>query len=323
MARVQLDVPAWDLITGTLTLSANDSSRVRAFNENDVAVSLPESIDPARLGTGPLNYYVEGLTQGNETLTLTLNQGTVTTDSVELVVGQQTGVRLTFDDGPDGSTDDPATSMTQQVLDAVATNSVRNGILATFFIQAYAPYRGDSTNGLVLLAEESSAGHHVEVHTGSDEDHIDHTIRCAEPAYDVDGDGTVTAADGQNALESDMIRAKTLILSVTGRTPLLVRPPYGDYDSCVLAVYSRQALSMTLWDVDSGDTTACATATDPTCLELKLTTDIQALIDGGSSEMTVLMHDIRPVTTANLKALIAAIYNAVQHRGRNVRFDQF
>lgn len=315
MARLELNVQPWDAITGVISVTADASAAIRVFNEHGQAVVLPETIDPARFNAGPIGYYAEGLTANDVILTLRYTEGsTVMEDKVKLTIGRETVIRLTFDDGPE--TDN---GYSQKILDSLAANPAENNIKATFFVQTHVEYRGGSPAGQAMMTAEHDAGHHVEVHTGSTEDHIDHTVRVEEPPYDVDGDGS---ADGQNALESDMIRAKSRILDLTGQIPVYVRPPYLSYNSKVLDTYQRVSLTMQLWDVDSGDSDeTCQISVD--CIKDKLTTQIQFFIDPyiGKQDLIVIFHDIQPITANNLGAFLKAIQDAVQHKGRNVRFS--
>ncbi|MGH9805236.1 MAG: polysaccharide deacetylase family protein, partial [Candidatus Acidiferrales bacterium] len=202
-----------------------------------------------------------------------------------------------------------------------AQNRVQNNLPATFFVQTHAPFRGDNPVGQGLITAEGTAGHHVEVHTGSDEDHALHTDRVLEPPYDANEDGVVDALDGQNGLESDLIRAKARIFALTGRTPLLVRPPVGLTNPAVETSYANVGLTMQLWDVDSGDTIPCGD--DLPCVLNKVRTDIQDFIDNGQFSQVFLGHDVKQVTADNLGTILKGIEDAIQHRGRNVVFRQF
>lgn len=326
MVRLVLSVQPWDTITGTIQLTATDPTLVRVFNEDDQPVTLPETIDRSRFGSGALDYYVEGLAAGNVTFTLTFTQGAPQTSQATVVVGQQTGIRITFDDGPDST--DPATdvNLTRQVIDTLTSSIVGNNLPATFFVQTHVSFRGGNSIGQSMIAAEGAEGSHVEIHTGNgpipgvDQDHIAHTLRVLDPPYDVTGDGL---PDGQNALESDMIQAKARILALTGRTPVLVRPPYSLFNTDVLDTYTRVSLTMQLFDVDSGDTTACATAITIDCMENQLTGTIQQQIASNKPSIVVLFHDIKPMTAGYLQDLLLTIQKAVQSTGRNAHFELF
>lgn len=319
-ARVRLDVQPWDKVSGTIQLSAVGASLIRVFDDQDQPVSLPETLLAARFGTGAIDYRVEGLAAGSATLTLALTEGPQQ-DQARLLVGQQTGIQLTFDDGPDATDPGVETNLSKLVVDTLGANPVKNGILATFFVQTHVPFRGGAVTGQDRIAAEGAAGHHVEVHTGSTDEHVDHTVRVAEPPHDASGDGTVGPEDGENGLESDLIRAKERIRLLTGRMPLLVRPPYGALNPAVTDTYARQGLTLSLWDVDSGDTTACASATTNACMSARLRAEVQGKIDAGSTEIVLLFHDVKVMTAENVAVFLKVLEDAVQHRGRNARFD--
>jgi peptidoglycan/xylan/chitin deacetylase (PgdA/CDA1 family) len=79
---------------------------------------------------------------------------------------------------------------------------------------------------------------------------------------DVLGDHTFTHPD---LLTSDEVRDQLLdtigaIRALTGYTPCVFRPPYGDYDESVLRTARSLGLSTILWNVDPADYTLPGTA---------------------------------------------------------------
>jgi peptidoglycan-N-acetylglucosamine deacetylase len=79
---------------------------------------------------------------------------------------------------------------------------------------------------------------------------------------DVLGDHTFSHPD---LTRSDEVRAQLLstigaIRTVSGYTPCVFRPPYGDYDSSVLSTARSLGLSTVLWNVDPADYTQPGTA---------------------------------------------------------------
>lgn len=52
---------------------------------------------------------------------------------------------------------------------------------------------------------------------------------------------------------SDMLRAQAAIKKVTGKTPLFIRPPYGESDSRVHILSRSVGLQPILWSIVSGD----------------------------------------------------------------------
>jgi peptidoglycan/xylan/chitin deacetylase (PgdA/CDA1 family) len=79
---------------------------------------------------------------------------------------------------------------------------------------------------------------------------------------DVLGDHTFSHPD---LATSDEVRGQLLstigaIRAVSGYTPCVFRPPYGDYDSSVLSTARSLGLSTVLWNVDPADYTQPGTA---------------------------------------------------------------
>jgi len=151
-------------------------------------------------------------------------------------------------------------NLTRKVMRALNARNIH----AVFFIQTHstAP-KGiertkNGTEGGAVVKELAESGHSIQIHTGSTDDHTLHTTRVKASADDANGDGKIDALDGQNGLESDLIRAKARIKLITGKEPKWVRPPTGVYYTKDPAqdcrpTYQRQNLAVQLWDVVSGD----------------------------------------------------------------------
>jgi peptidoglycan-N-acetylglucosamine deacetylase len=125
-------------------------------------------------------------------------------------------VALSFDDGPF-----PLTPSFVRMLRA-------NGAVATFFMiggQVTARYRA-------TLLEELRDG-------------------------DALGDHTFTHPDLVTAggVRSQLQRTIQAIRGLSGYTPCLFRPPYGDYDSAVLRTAASLGLAAVMWEVDPSDYT--------------------------------------------------------------------
>jgi peptidoglycan/xylan/chitin deacetylase (PgdA/CDA1 family) len=312
MARLRLDVKAPASFEGKVRLTADNPETVRVFDESDRPIGLPAELDVSRFSAGPLTYLVEGLVQGTTILKLGFGDQPELEDRIKLVIGEVVTAKLTFDDGPHET-------LTPLVLSTLATNRIHPNLPAVFFVQTHAPGRGGSPIGEQLIRGQALEGHDVEIHTGSDVDHASHIERARDDPYDVTGDGV---PDGQNGLESDLIRAKAKLKALTGRTPLLVRPPQGNHNPAVLATYARVGLGIKLWNVDSKDTQSCSTFI---CLEEALIKAIQGSIDSQQPpiNLTILFHDTKSVTANNLEKLIKVTEDAVQHRGRNIKYEKF
>lgn len=321
--------------TETFTMNADTPGLVRVFDEAGTAVNLPATVTPAQLTSG-LTYWVEGLTKGTAFVSVKNANGTLE-DKVKFVVGEEIGIKLTFDDGPDSRTDTttvPTVSRTQRLLNMLKNNSVIPNIKATFFVQTHctSPYGGGvpkdakhPMSGEELIKAIANDGHHVEVHTGNNEGHNGayyHTEQVKEPRYDADDDGDKDAVDGDNALEGDLIRAKARITSWTRRVPLLVRPPAREFNDIVQQFYTKQQLTMQLWDVDTQD----YTNNDSVVIGNLSTTEYGGIpfwIKKGKTSLVILFHDVKENTVKNFESYLKVIENLVQHEGRNVRFEQF
>jgi peptidoglycan/xylan/chitin deacetylase (PgdA/CDA1 family) len=124
-------------------------------------------------------------------------------------------VALTFDDGPSPHTE------------AIADLIARHGGAGTFFVL------GDKVAGQEpLLRRMVAAGHELGNHTYSHP----HCGRLEE-----------------GALREELARAQQAITDASGRTPVLVRPPYGEDAERVGAVGAEIGLDCILWDVDPID----------------------------------------------------------------------
>jgi len=124
-------------------------------------------------------------------------------------------VALTFDDGPGPST--------QAIVAILESFHVR----ATFFnigeneVEWPGDVRLEATDGLLI-------GSHTWSHP----------------------DMTTLSASGQATEMDDVTREQE---SLTGTSPCVFRPPYGDYDSTTLSLASRRHMSVWMWSVDTED----------------------------------------------------------------------
>ena len=139
---------------------------------------------------------------------------------------------LTFDDGP--SIRQPV-NPTLQILDQLATNDVQSGIKAIFFVQTRHPRGGGTPQGREIMRRIHEQGHLLGIHSTSPRGHVDHT--------------RVPAAE----LVWELREAKTLLLQISGRDPLFVRPPFGAYTLQTRATYSELGLHMLMSDIRARD----------------------------------------------------------------------
>ncbi|MER6140549.1 polysaccharide deacetylase family protein [Streptomyces sparsogenes] len=125
-------------------------------------------------------------------------------------------VGLTYDDGPN-----PAS--TQALLNALRAG----GAKATFFIWGqHAEQHPD------LLRAEQAAGMWIANHTAT---HA-HLTQIGEPAA-----------------YNEIATAQNTIRRITGQSPTLFRPPYGETNAQVKSDAARLGLTEVLWSVDSQD----------------------------------------------------------------------
>jgi len=75
MAMMRLGVQPYSATGLTIQLKGSDASKVRVFNESGTAVTLTETIAPSRFGSGALDYYVEGISEGSCEFTLEVKNG--------------------------------------------------------------------------------------------------------------------------------------------------------------------------------------------------------------------------------------------------------
>lgn len=229
---------------------------------------------------------------------------------------------LTFDDGPHAASGD-ASNHTRQVLSILAKNSVQPQLKAAFFVQTDVAHRMGSAVGRLVVRDIHAQGHLIAIHTGSTSDHEKHWKRVAEPAEDIDGD---RKPDGDNGLETDMIRAKQHILSAIGQTPKYVRAVGGELASPwsifgrgkVVQVYDKFNLKHIRWDVDSHDNQPPRPG--PEKVVENLMHGVEEALASGKTELVVLFHDINETTAANLDKYIKALAGAVIDKDREFVF---
>ncbi|WP_085707320.1 polysaccharide deacetylase family protein [Pseudomonas sp. B35(2017)] len=138
---------------------------------------------------------------------------------------------LTFDDGPSASS---FWNPTATVLDSLKTNPVQPDLKAVFFVQTRAPRAGNSDIGRSLMRREHAEGHVLGFHTATPW-HTNH--RSLEPAE----------------LEEALTNGTADIAAITGGPPVLLRPPFWNYDKRTFAAYRRHGLSVLLTDLSAND----------------------------------------------------------------------
>ncbi|MBA1430549.1 polysaccharide deacetylase family protein [Pseudomonas fluorescens] len=138
---------------------------------------------------------------------------------------------LTFDDGPSAS---GYNNPSRSVVADLAHNPVLPGIKAVFFVQTEAARSGGSARGRKTLVREHAAGHVLAFHTAT-AFHTNHRwLNDAE-------------------LERTLSQGAADIAAITGTPPLLVRPPFWNYDRRTFAAYQRHGMQVLLTDLSAND----------------------------------------------------------------------
>jgi len=169
-------------------------------------------------------------------------------------------VALTFDDGPD-----PV--FTPRVLDILARNNVK----ATFFVIG-----GRGEEGKSILQRISESGHCIGNHSYSHAFFFD--------------------LFGRKKMEQDLLRTGDVIRKITGKDPVLFRPPYGVTTPVLAKVVRRLGCKAVGWSVRSLDTVLKD--------EEKI---VERIMDRLHPGAIILMHDDRQITAKFLEKIIVKI----------------
>jgi peptidoglycan/xylan/chitin deacetylase (PgdA/CDA1 family) len=138
---------------------------------------------------------------------------------------------LTFDDGPSAS---GYNNPSRTVINDLAHNPVLPGIKAVFFLQTESSRSGGSSRGRKTMEREYAGGHVLAFHTAT-MFHTNHRWL------------------NDTELESTLTQGAADIASITGRPPLLVRPPFWNYDRRTFAAYQRHGMHVLLTDLSAND----------------------------------------------------------------------
>jgi peptidoglycan/xylan/chitin deacetylase (PgdA/CDA1 family) len=138
---------------------------------------------------------------------------------------------LTFDDGPSASN---WWNPTVTVLESLAQNPLQPGIKAVFFVQTRAPRAGGSELGRDIMRREHAEGHILGFHTATPW-HTNH--RSLDPPE----------------LEQALTDGSADIAAITGTPPILLRPPFWNYDKRTFAAYQQHGLHVLLTDLSAND----------------------------------------------------------------------
>ena len=138
---------------------------------------------------------------------------------------------LTFDDGPSASS---LWNPSATVLDSLKVNPVQPDIKAVFFVQTRAPRAGNSDIGRGIMRREHAEGHILGFHTAT---HWHTNHRSLDP----------------QELEQSLSNGTADIAAITGAAPILLRPPFWNYDKRTFAAYQQQGLHVLLTDLSAND----------------------------------------------------------------------
>ena len=138
---------------------------------------------------------------------------------------------LTFDDGPSAS---GYNNPSRSVVADLAHNPVLPGIKAVFFLQTEAYRSGGSSRGRKTMEREFAAGHLLAFHTATTF-HTNHRWL------------------NDTELERTLTVGAAAIASITGTPPVLVRPPFWNYDKRTFAAYQRHGMQVLLTDLRAND----------------------------------------------------------------------
>lgn len=177
-------------------------------------------------------------------------------ENEKVLKSEEKYVALTFDDGP-------SMNVTPRVLDILQQHDAK----ATFFML------GSQVEKYPSLAERvAKSGHEIGNHT---DHHMDLT-KVGEP---------------QMVQEVQISNQK--IQDATGKSPTLIRPPYGAFNSKVEEVARKNGSSLVLWSVDSLDWKSKNAEAIHQVVKKEVV-----------SGSIILLHDVHPTTAEALPKLL-------------------
>ncbi len=171
-------------------------------------------------------------------------------------------VALTFDDGP-------SSAYTPKVLDILK----RHGAKGTFFVLGSNAQRCSS-----IIARAAAEGHEIGVHTWS---HIN-MVRSS-----------------MDKIDREVSRTAMVIRSITGKSPAVMRPPYGAVNARIVNhMYDCYGMRSILWDVDTQD-----------WKHPGVSTVINRAVNGAKPGSIILVHDIHGSTLAAIEGIVTGLQN--------------
>ncbi|AZE71641.1 Polysaccharide deacetylase family protein [Pseudomonas synxantha] len=217
---------------------------------------------------------------------------------------------LTFDDGPSAS---GYNNPSRSVIADLAHNPVLPGIKAVFFLQTEAARSGGSSRGRKTMEREYAAGHILAFHTATAL-HTNHRwLNDAE-------------------LERTLTEGAADIASITGTSPVLVRPPFWNYDKRTFAAYQRHGLQVLLTDLSANDGKIWGFNGSPRrranlYRQLSLVRERIALGElptvDGVIPVVVTFHDINRYTARHMQEYLQILMDSAHINGLNTAVEPF
>lgn len=217
---------------------------------------------------------------------------------------------LTFDDGPSIRSDP---NPTEQVLHTLAVNPVQPEIKAIFFVQTRAVNGGGTPAGRALIQRELEQGHALGFHT-------------ATPGH-----------SNHLGMSSDALRESLRLglsdhVVLSGRRPLLVRPPLWAYDARTLAAYAQAGLQALLTDVSANDGKLVWPYGSPrrrqhmnyqmSLLKLRVVAGRLPVVQG-VVPVVVTFHDPNPFTAEHMIEYLHLLVDSAREQGLSVSEQPF
>jgi peptidoglycan/xylan/chitin deacetylase (PgdA/CDA1 family) len=209
---------------------------------------------------------------------------------------------LTFDDGPSASS---LWNPSDEVLDALAQNTVQPGIKAVFFVQTRAARAGGSEIGRSIMRREYLEGHVLGFHTAT-RWHTNH--RFLDP----------------DELEQSLDNGENDIAAITGAPPSLVRPPFWSYDKRTFAAYQRHGMHVLLTDLSANDGKVWGITLSPR-RRMNLTRQLsevrERIADGqlpvvdGVIPVVVTFHDLNRYTARHAREYLEILLDSARLTG--------
>ena len=169
-------------------------------------------------------------------------------------------VALTFDDGP-------SSAYTPKVLDILS----RHGAKGTFFVLGSNAKRCSS-----IVSRAAAEGHEIGVHTWT---HIN------------------MARSSMAKIDSEVGRTAEVIRTITGKSPAVMRPPYGATTAAIVRhMYDRYGMRSILWDVDTQD-----------WRKPGVSTVVSRAVNKAKPGSIILVHDIHGSTLAAIEGIVTGL----------------